>query len=59
VEKAWWRSKGVIGGLVLLAGGLLLNEFTFGRIPWEQAMLVIGMGVSAIGIRTAIPGGAS
>jgi hypothetical protein len=60
MSKSWWKSKGAVGGVVLILIGLIeLVPIVMGG-EWTQlpeALATIALGLSALGIRLAIPGG--
>ena len=59
MEKNWYESKGVWGGLLVAAGGVLtaLGQFLSGQLDlsslFSQVVPLIGTGLGIIGIRVA------
>mgnify|MGYP001606521610 FL=1 len=59
MEKKWYESKGVLGGLLVIAGGVLtaLGQFLSGQLDFSslfsQVVPLIGIGLGIIGIRVA------
>lgn len=57
MQKKWYQSKGVIGGLLVVAGGVLtaLGQFFTGQLDLmnfvSTVVPMIGTGIGIIGIR--------
>ena len=58
MEKKWYESKGMIGGLLVVVGGVItaLGQLFTGQLDvssfFTQVIPMIGVGLGIIGVRT-------
>jgi len=60
MDKKWYESKGTIGAVLLILGGLVggITYFVSGQqagVPYTEAIGMVFAGISLFGIRAAIP----
>jgi len=59
MEKSWYKSKGIWGGLLITFGGIATasGQFLGGSLDWNTFLTtvlpLVGNGLGIIGIRTA------
>jgi len=57
MEKKWYQSKAMIGGLLVVVGGVVtaVGQFFTGQLDWgnflTQVVPLVGTGLGIIGVR--------